>query len=145
MEDYGELKMKRICFLVAMAATLLLSSCSYRALDFTIVSTKTFSINVDKSSGVQTEGKSMGFLGLGTSIKDAVDNALANAGPGFDLLIDGVIYVKDNVFVTGYKVVGTAINSSKMRADLGDKGFKEWISQHAVNLVDENGTELAME
>ncbi len=85
----------------------------------------------------------MGFLGLGTSIKDAVDNALSNAGPGYDLLVDGVIYVKDNFFTSGYKVVGIAINTSQMRAELGDKKFEDWLSEHAQNLVSENGTEVA--
>ncbi|MCQ2226769.1 MAG: hypothetical protein MJZ01_02530 [Bacteroidales bacterium] len=135
--------MKTIKSIVALMATIMLASCSYRALDFTIVSTKTHAIQVDKNSGKNTEGKSMGFLGLGTSIKDAVDNALSNAGPGYDLLVDGVIYVKDNFFTSGYKVVGIAINTSQMRAELGDKKFEDWLSEHAQNLVSENGTEVA--
>lgn len=123
----------------------MLSSCSYRTLDFTIVSTKTYSMSINKDAGTNTEGKSMGFLGLGTSIKDAIDNALSNAGPGYDLLVDGVIYTKDNVFVTGYKVVGIAVKSADMRAELGDKGFEEWCLNHNLNLVDEQGNKVACE
>lgn len=138
--------MKKFSFLIAfMAVIMMMSSCSYRTLDFTIVSTKTYSLPINKSAGTNTEGKSMGFLGLGVSIKDAIDNALSNAGPGYDLLVDGVIYTKDNVFVTGYKVVGIAIKSADMRAELGEDGFKEWCSNHNINLVDEDGNEVALE
>ncbi len=138
--------MKKFSFLIAfMAVIMMMSSCSYRTLDFTIVSTKTYSLSLNKSAGANTEGKSIGFLAIGTSIKDAIDDALTNAGPGYDLLVDGVIYTKDYFFVGGYKVIGIAINSSKLRAELGEDGFKEWCSNHNVNLVDENGNEVALQ
>lgn len=138
--------MKKFSFFIAfMAVIMMMSSCSYRTLDFTIVSTKTYSLPINKSAGTNTEGKCMRFLGMGASIKDAIDNALTNAGPGYDLLVDGVIYTKDNFFVSGYKVVGIAVKSADMRAELGEDGFKEWCSNHNVNLVDENGNEVALQ
>lgn len=95
------------------------------------------------SHAKRTEASDNGFLGLGANVKDAMDKALEAAGPEYDLLIDGVVRFNDYFFVCGYKVVGTAVSSKKLRASLGDKGFEEWCKSN--NVFDpENVTEIAI-
>lgn len=120
--------------IVALFLTALISfsSCSHRLVDFTVISSKNHSLKIDLSQGKQVEGSSMGFLGLGASIKDAMDKALQSAGPEYDLLVNGVVRVNDYFLFGGYKVTGTAISSSKLKAMLGDKGFEEWCKANNV-------------
>jgi len=136
--------MKTIKLFMFLATIVLLSSCSYRTLDFTVISSKALQIGIDKTTGKTVEGKSMGFLGFGTSIKNAVDEAIEKGGAGCDMIVDGVIYLKDAVFVSGYIVKGTAINSKALRADLGADGWEQFCREHNIKLVDENGEEVAM-
>lgn len=126
--------MKSIKLSIALmfVAMLSFSSCSTRLVDFTVISSKNHSLNIDVSQGTQVSGSSIGFLGMGTSIKDAMDKALESAGPGYDILVDGVVRVKNYVFVSGFQVEGTAINSSKMKKSLGEKGFNQWIEANNV-------------
>ncbi|MGV3539688.1 MAG: hypothetical protein ACO1OQ_07755 [Rufibacter sp.] len=114
------------------ALTLLFSGCSQRLVDFTVISSKNHSLKFDKAQGKRVTGKSFGFLGLGANIKDAMDKALQSAGPQFDLLIDGVVKVENYPFVAGYVVEGTAINSTQLRAMLGEKGFELWCKENNV-------------
>ena len=115
-----------------VAVVTALSSCSQRLIDFTVISSKNVSLNFDKSQGRITSGTSMGFLGLGANIKDAMDKALSTAGPEYDILIDGVVRVNDYFLVSGFKVEGTAISTSKMKASLGLKGFEDWCKANNV-------------
>ena len=115
-----------------MLTLIIMSSCSYRIIDFTVISSKNVSLKIDKTKGKKVTGSSNGFLGLGASIKDAMDKALESAGPEFDLLLDGVVKVNDYVFVAGYKVEGTAISTSQMKASLGSEGFKNWCKTHNI-------------
>ena len=95
--------MKKLKFNL-MALTMvafLLSSCSHRVLDFTLISSK----NVDLSKGAsfvrgksRVEGKDMVhwiiFIPTGTvNIKEALDRAIEST-PGCVALLDGVIYTK---------------------------------------------------
>ncbi len=75
---------------------------------------------------------SNGFLGIGASIKDALDKALQKAGPEYDLLLDGVVRQQDFFLVAGYKVQGVAVSSSKLKASLGKDGYKEWCSKNHI-------------
>jgi hypothetical protein len=109
-----------------------MSSCGTRLVDFTVISTKNADLNIKKSEGVKTEGKSMKFLNIGVNIKDAIDDALENAGPDYDLLVDGVIRSKQFPFYGGFVVEGTAISTEKMKTQLGEKGFEEWCKQHNI-------------
>jgi hypothetical protein len=126
----------KISFVAIFIALFMFSSCSSRLVDFTVISSKNVSLNFDKSQGKKVSGKSNGFLGLGASIKDAMDKALSSAGPDYDLIVDGVVRVNDYFFVAGYKIEGTAISTSKMKASLGEKGFEEWCK--ANNVFDPN-------
>jgi len=130
----------KLPILLMLALMLTFTSCSYRLVDFTVISSKNFDLKIDKTQGVRVSGTSNGFLGLGASIKDAMDKALQSAGPSYDLLIDGVVRVNDYFLVSGYKVEGTAISTSKMKATLGAKGFEEWCK--ANNVFDPSTTEV---
>ena len=111
-----------------------ISGCSVRIVDFTIISSKNHSLAIDKTKGVQTTGDNLQFLGFGTTIKGAMDKALENAGLGYDLLIDGVVYQQSYFFVSGFRVTGIAIKSLDMRASLGEEGYKEWLKE--IDLFD---------
>lgn len=131
--------MKKTILLAAVVGSLL-TSCSYRLVDFTVISSKNHSIEMDKSKGVRVEGTSMGFLSLGASIKDAMDEALQSAGPDYDILIDGVVRVNDYFFVSGYKVEGVAMSSSKLKASLGDEEFKKWKEKNNIFIPSDEPT-----
>jgi len=95
--------MKKIKFsLIALSLTaFILSSCSHRVLDFTLISSK----NVDLTKGAsfvrgksRVEGKDMVhwiiIIPTGSvNIKEAVDRAIEST-PGCVALLDGVIYTK---------------------------------------------------
>ena len=120
----------KLAVLVVLLSTI--SSCSYRLIDFTVISSKNVSLKIDKTQGVRVSGSSNGLLGIGVSIKDAMDKALQSAGPEYDLLIDGVVKINDYFIVAGYKVEGTAISTSKIKASLGKEGFEDWCKEHKV-------------
>lgn len=61
-----------------------------------------------------------------------MDKALQSAGPDYDLLVDGVVSIQDYVLVSGYKVEGTAISTSKLKAALGDDGYNNWCKEHNI-------------
>jgi len=121
-----------ISFVAIIIAVITFSSCSHRLIDFTVISSKNVSLKFDKTQGKAVSGKSMGFLGFGASIKDAMDKALQSAGPDYDLLVDGVVRINDYFFVSGYKVEGTAISTGKIKASLGVKGFEDWCKANNV-------------
>jgi hypothetical protein len=124
--------MKKITLISVVFTVMLLSSCSSRLVDFTVISSKNHQLTFDMSHAKQVSGSSMGFLAIGASIKDAMDKALQSAGPEYDMLINGVVRVSDYFFVSGYKVEGTAVSSAKLKAMLGEEGFQEWLLQYDV-------------
>ena len=85
--------------------------CRQRIADFTGISTKNiYAKGIDVSALPKAEGVTgadLGFLGIGTNIKDAVDRALEK-GNG-NLMIDCAIYMWSAPFVYGYEVRGTVI------------------------------------
>ena len=112
--------------IVMFAALVTFASRTQRLIDFTIISSKNVSLNIDRTAGKEVSGKSMGFLGFGVNIKDAMDETLSNEGSEYDLLIDGVAKFKSYYFVSGYTFKGVAVSSRQMKAALGSKGFEEW-------------------
>lgn len=127
--------------LIAIAA-MTLSSCSFRLVDFTVISSKNVDLEIDRAKGVKTEGKKTYFLGIGWNIKDAMDVALENAGPEYDLLVDGVVRYGSYPFVSTVTVEGTAVSSSQMVADLGEEGYKAWLAGQDV-MTQENAVVIA--
>ena len=113
---------KGIKLVALMAGVVLLSGCSMRIVDFTAISTK----NVDIQS-LETGNRVVGqdcapifLVPLGVpNMKTAIDRAIENAGPGYDALIDGVVYNLNQSFLIGrvcYRVEGTPIQTRKVVA-----------------------------
>ena len=119
-----------------------LSSCSMRLVDFTVISSKNVNLDIDRTKGKKVEGNKAYFLGIGWNIKDAMDKALEEAGPEYDLLVDGVVRYGSYPFISTVKVEGTAVSSSAMKSKLGDAGYKEWLEgkQLTYNLKTETVT-----
>lgn len=113
------------------------SNCTFRLVDFTVISSKNVNLGVDRSQGVKTEGSKSYFLGFGWNIKDAMDVALEKAGKEYDLLIDGVVRYSSFPFVLVVKVEGTAVSSSKLKETMGDAGYEEWLKTKNVSLIKE--------
>jgi hypothetical protein len=108
--------MKKITILASVAATMLLTSCSQRLIDFTVISSKNVTLRLpDDAKGPRSKGTELKMCGR-PELKAAVDKAIENAGPGYDALIDGVIYVRNEYFRQGYVVEGTPIKTSKLKA-----------------------------
>lgn len=129
------MKTKNFKLILLLVLSIFFASCSQRLVDFTVISSKNHSLNFDLSQGKLVEGSSMGFLGIGASIKDAMDKALQSAGPEYDILVNGVVRVNDYFFVGGYKVTGTAVSSSKLKALLGNEGFDQWCNSANVYML----------
>ena len=106
------MKIKNVFLLALMLG--LMTSCSFRLVDFTVISSKDVSLNIDKTEGVKVKGEKSYFLGLGWNIKDALDLALETAGPEYDLLIDGVVRYGSYPFISTVTVEGTAVSSKAM-------------------------------
>lgn len=109
--------------LVVLSLTVLsVSGCSRRMIDFTMISSKDLGMTVpNDAKGTRVEGRDqiywLFWIPLGVpNLKEATDRAIEAAGPGYDALIDGVVYSFSYWYVlsgtTGYKVVGTPIKSS---------------------------------
>jgi hypothetical protein len=88
-------------FILVISTLTILTSC--RLTDFTLISTKNVSLDVNKQYPRVT--------GKGFTVKDALDQAIEKAGPGYDALIDGVIYER----LFKYKVTGTPIKTSDLK------------------------------
>jgi len=91
--------MKKIILILGVSVAL--TSC--RLVDFTIISSKNVSLDVKKDAKRVT--------GKGFTVKDALDHAIEKAGPGYDALIDGVIY--NGLF--RYKVQGTPVKTTDLK------------------------------
>ena len=124
--------MKIKSVLLIAIAIMTLTSCSFRLVDFTVISSKNVSLDIDMAQGVKTEGKKSYFLGIGWNIKDAMDKALEAAGPEYDMLVDGVVRYTSYPFVSGVTVEGTAVSTKAMKAKMGEAGFQEWLKGQNV-------------
>ena len=108
-----------------VALGIVASGCTVRLLDFTAISSKNVNMPIPASSKsnvrVTGEDNVFAFFGLpfGTpSLKSAVDHAIESGGTGYDALIDGVVYRTSGLFSIGYKVEGTAVKTTALRAAL---------------------------
>ena len=126
------MKALKLNAIVLTLAVVVLSSCTVRLVDFTVISTKNAEIGIDKTLAKPTEGKKTYFLGIGWNIKDAADNALEAAGPQYDLLVDGVVTYSSYPFVAIVKVKGLAYSSSDLKASLGTEGYQNWCKANNV-------------
>ncbi len=131
------MKNKLLFVTVVLTSMLLLSSCSMRIIDFTVISSRNHSLNFDLSQAKEVEGSSIQFLAIGVTIKDAMDDALKNAGPEYDLLVNGVVREVSYFIAAGYKVEGLAVSSRKLKAELGEEGFIKWCEDNNVFVPEE--------
>lgn len=118
--------------LIAILSIAVLSSCTMRLVDFTVISTKNAELGIDKKLAKQTEGKKTYFLNIGWNIKDAADLALENAGPEYDLLVDGVVTYSSYPFVSVVKVKGLAYSTANLKAQLGAEGYSNWCKNNNI-------------
>ena len=114
--------------LISVLTLGLLTSCSIRLVDFTVISSKNVNLDIDRTQGKKVKGEKSYFLGIGWNIKDAMDKALESAGPEFDLLVDGVVRYGSYPFIVSITVEGTAVSSKAMKNKLGDAGFNDWLN-----------------
>jgi len=109
--------MKKIFLPVALLGAITFSSCNTRLVDFTVISSKNVSLRLpDDAKGPRVEGKDMKMC-TKPELKEAIDKAIETAGPGYDALVDGVIYSRQEVFRMGYVVQGTPIKTSKLKGN----------------------------
>ncbi|MCM4156303.1 hypothetical protein [Christiangramia antarctica] len=126
-------------FALIVLAGILSVSCSVRLVDFTAISSKNVNLNVNTSEGVKTEGSKSYVFGFGFNIKDALDLALENAGPEYDMLMDGVVRYSNYFFVATVEVEGTAYNSRNIRTTMTKAEYKNWlINSESLYVKNEN-------
>ena len=129
--------MKKLLMSLLILGGLIFTSCSVRLVDFTVISSKNVNLaGIKKSEGVKVNASKTYFLGFGWNIKDGLDKALEQAGPDYDMLIDGVVRYVSMPLILEIKVEGTAVNSQKMIAEMGQEGFNKWLSGHQVTTAD---------
>ena len=108
--------MKKTILPILAVGVLALTSCQQRLIDFTVISSKNVTLRVpDNAKGPRVEGREMKSCGV-PMLKAAVDKAIEKAGPGYDALIDGVVYQRNEIFRQGFVVQGTPIKTSKLKA-----------------------------
>lgn len=107
--------MKKILIPVSAALLMMVTSCNQRLVDFTVISSKNVAMRVsDDGKGPRVEGKHMTFCTT-PELKEAIDKAIEKAGPGYDALVDGVVYQRYEVIRAGWVVQGTPIKTSKIK------------------------------
>jgi len=108
--------MKKIVLPLALLGTLALTNCNQRLIDFTVISSKNVTLRLpEDGKGPRTQGKELKMC-TQPMLKGAVDKAIENAGQGYDALIDGVIYQRNELFRYGWVVEGTPIKTTKLKA-----------------------------
>ena len=113
--------MKKFVLFAFFALAIVATSCTQRLIDFTIISSKNHGVKSKAPVAARVMGKSQAvvvLIPLGVpDIKAAVDNAIETAGPGYDALVDGVLYYYNYSFifgVMGYKIEGTPIKTQDL-------------------------------
>ncbi len=108
---------------LAVLALFALSGCATRLVDFTVISTKNQIATEGFAKGSRVTGSDCVFVFLiplgAPNLKSAIDKAIEGAGPGYDALVDGVVYTKNYSFLLGqlcYEVQGTPINTRSRAA-----------------------------
>ncbi len=108
--------MKKTIIPIMAVCVLSLTSCQQRLIDFTVISSKNVTLRLpDNAKGPRVEGKDMKMCTI-PQLKSAVDKAIEKAGPGYDALIDGVVYQRSEFLKKGWVVQGTPIKTSKLKA-----------------------------
>lgn len=129
--------MRKVVLCLSVLLVVVLSGCTTRLTDFTVISTKnTELVHGQNRAPERVVGNScvpVILVPIGVpNLKEAIDNAIEKAGSGYDALVDGVLYHKNQSFIFGqicYTVEGTPV-SKKARAELHDKEL--WLHSSLV-------------
>lgn len=121
-------KFQKSILLFCVIAFFSLSSCSHLIMNPTIISSKSVSLKYS-AKGPYVEGK-------GGTMDEAITNALAKAGNGYDAIIDGKVtmyhYSFVFIWVAKFKVEGTAIKTSETTATFTSNHFDQNLSGHTI-------------
>jgi len=120
---------KRVFATTAVLLLLILgTSCTRRMIDFTVISNKNVMLRqATAEPATRVEGKDQVYfifwIPLGApNLEEAVDRAIESAGPGYDALIDGVVYNYAYHFIVsgfmGFRVTGTPVISSQLQVGM---------------------------
>lgn len=100
------IKFKTI-FAACLCAVLFMSTaCTYRIVDFTVISSKNCDVKGKKMQRVKGSDGTCNLMP--PNMKEAIDRAIESQ-PGADVLVDGVVYYKTYPFYHKYEVEGTAV------------------------------------
>ena len=92
---------------------------------YSILSNK--ELNIQNSDGIKVSGYSDAwFKSQRRAVREAIDNALKQAGTEYDLLINGTIEMEYKVLYIRYRVNGTAYKSADLINKYGKVGFEQW-------------------
>lgn len=71
-----------------------------------------------------------------TNIDDAINSSLEKAGPGYNMLINATLkvnYYYMIVYFSNYITVeGTAVNSTELKAEMGEQEYFKWLSSKDI-------------
>ncbi len=117
--------MNKTLIIISLATLLCASSCTYRLIDFTTISSKNVTMKLpSESKGNRVTGKDYVVVIFGIplgrpNLKEATDRAIESAGKDYDCLIDGVVYQKRKWYLLfgqyGYEVEGTPVKTGDIR------------------------------
>ena len=123
--------MRRISWIAVFVASLLCSGCTFRLIDFTVISSKNVTLNAPQAPNRTTGRDCVDLLlfipisgRLQPNLKEAVDRAIEAAGTGYDALIDGVVD-QETIFTYIYNracfiVEGTPVNTKQLTSSRTD-------------------------
>ena len=105
---------------VVLSSLVLGAGCGARRVtDFTVISTKNTMLvaKADKRDRrVKGEDCTMTLVGV-PNMKTAIDDAIEKAGPEYDALVDGVVWMDDKILFQCYRVEGTPLKAKKAPAE----------------------------
>lgn len=119
------LDVKKNKFIVSLGfiAVLMLSGCSVNIMKYSILSN--YDLNIPKDNGVKVTGYSDAwFKSQSKAVKEATENALKQAGPEYDLLLNGNIESEYKFLFLRYRVSGTAYKSVDLINKNAEIGFE---------------------
>ena len=106
---------------LTVAAVVLGAGCGARRVtDFTVISTKNTMLvaKADKRDRrITGEDCTMTLIGV-PNMKSAIDDAIEKAGPEYDALVDGVVWMDDKILFQCYRVEGTPLKAKRAPAEL---------------------------
>jgi hypothetical protein len=104
-------------FVVLGVFAIILSGCTIKMADLTVVSIQSNNIPA-KSIGTRVTGEHcvLSWLGINwfggePNLKEAIDQAMIKAGPEYDALVEASIVRKNGYWNNCYEVTGTAIST----------------------------------